>query len=77
MQFHLVNAVDVFSISLFLYLIVSFRDRRRRGGLSLPPGPQPWPIIGNFLDILKDKPWIVYTDMSKKYGRRNILRTTG
>jgi cytochrome P450 len=25
----------------------------------------------------KDEPWIAYTDMSKKYGRRNILGTTG
>jgi hypothetical protein len=25
----------------------------------------------------KDEPWIAFTDMSKKYGRRNILGTTG
>ena len=77
MQFLLINAVDALAISLFLYLIVNFRDRKRRGGLYYPPGPQPWPIIGNLPDIPKDKPWIAYTDLSKKYGRRNILRTTG
>ncbi|KAI0278785.1 hypothetical protein BGY98DRAFT_916551 [Russula aff. rugulosa BPL654] len=76
MQFLLISAVDSLAISLFLYLLVKFRNLRRRKGLSYPPGPPSWPIIGNFFDIPKEKPWIAYTDMSKKYGRRNILGTT-
>jgi hypothetical protein len=76
MRFLLINTVDALAISLFLYLLVTFRDRRRRKGLPYPPGPPSWPIIGCLFDIPKDKPWIVYTDMSKKYGRRNILGTT-
>jgi hypothetical protein len=77
MRLLLINTVDALVISLFLYLLVTFRDSRRRRGLSYPPGPPSWPIIGNFLDIPKDKPWIAYTDMSKKYGMRNIFGTTG
>ena len=77
MRFLLISAVDSLAISLFLYLLVIFRDRRRRKGLSYPPGPSSWPIIGNFFDIPKEKPWIAYADMSKKYGRCNILGTTG
>jgi hypothetical protein len=75
MQFLLINAFDCLAISVFLYILVSLRDRRRRGGLPYPPGPPPWPIIGNLLDIPKDTPWSTYTDMSKKYGRRNMLGT--
>ncbi len=73
----LLNVADALAISLFLYLFIKFRDRRRRRGLSYPPGPPAWPVIGNFFDIPKDKPWVAYTDMSKKYGGRNILITTG
>jgi hypothetical protein len=54
MQFFLINAFDCFAALFFLYLLVHFRDRRRRGGLPYPPGPVSWPIIGNLLDIPKD-----------------------
>lgn len=77
MPFLLINAFDCLAILFFLYLLVNFRDHRRRAGLSYPPGPPPWPIIGNLLDLPKDMPWSAYTDMSKKYGRRKILERTG
>jgi hypothetical protein len=77
MQFLLINAFDCLATSLFIYLLVNFRDRRRRGGLSYPPGPPSWPIIGNLLDVPKNPSWTAYADMSKKYGRRNILGDTG
>jgi len=76
MRFFLISTVDTLAISLFLYLLVKFRDHRRRKGLSYPPGPPSWLIIGNFFDMPKNKPWIGYTNMSKKYGRCNILGTT-
>jgi hypothetical protein len=76
MQFLLVNAFDCLAISFFFYLIINFRDRRRRGGLSYPPGPPSWPIIGNVLDVSRDTPWSAYVDMSKKYGKCNILGGT-
>ncbi len=68
MRFFLISTVDTLAISLFLYLLVKFRDHRRRKGLSYPPGPPSWLIIGNFFDMPKNKPWIGYTNMSKKYG---------
>src|SRR5258708_2616606 len=55
----------------------SLCNHRRRRALSSPPGPPLWPIIGNFLDIPKEKPWIAYADMSKKYGRRIALGYMG
>jgi hypothetical protein len=71
----LINAVDCLFVSIFFYFLVSFRENRRRGWLSYPPGPPSWPIIGNLLDVPKDAPWAAYADMSKKYGRRDILGT--
>jgi hypothetical protein len=72
MQFLLINTVGALAVSIFLYLLVNFRDNRRRKGLPYPPGPSSWPIIGNIFDVPKKTPWIAYTDMSKKYGRCNI-----
>ena len=77
MQFLFINAFDCLAISFFIYLLVGLRDLRRRGGLSYPPGPPSWPLIGNLLDLPKETPWTAYTDMSKKYGRCNILAYTG
>ena len=77
MQYLPINTVDALAISIFLYLFLAFRDRRRRKGLPYPPGPPSWPIIGSLLHIPRDKqPWIAYTDMSKKYGAHTILGTT-
>ena len=70
MQFLLINlnALHLLAISFLLYLLVVFRDYRRRGGLPYPPGPRSWPIIGNILSVPKEAPWIAYADMSKIYG---------
>ncbi len=69
----LINALAFF---VFLYLLVVFHDRKRRGGLPYPPGPPSRPVIGNLLDIPADAPWTAYAVMSKKYGRRYILGNT-
>lgn len=73
MAFYLINAIDTFALSLFLYLFIAFRDHRRRRGFPYPPGPPSWPIIGNLLDIPKEAPWIAYANMSKNYGKGNIF----
>jgi hypothetical protein len=71
-----ISSFDFFVVSLFIYLLVVFRDHRRRRGLPYPPGPPRLPIIGNLLDVPKDAPWSAYADMSKKYGRREHSRNT-
>ena len=72
-MYFLINALAFF---IFLYPLVVLRDRKRRGGLPYPPGPPSRLIIGNLLDITKGAPWTAYADMSKKYGKRYILRNT-
>jgi len=66
--------INALAFSFFLYLLIVFRDHKRRNGLPYPPGPPSRPIIGNILDIPKDAPWTAYTDMSKKYGDVICLR---
>jgi len=73
MQFPSVTAVDFLVISLSLYLLVVFRDHRKRRGLPYPPGPQSWPIIGNLLDVPSKRPWAAYTEMSNRYGTGHTL----
>ena len=34
----------------------------------MPPGPTPFPFIGNKLDLPKSKPWIKFQEWSKVYG---------
>jgi hypothetical protein len=68
------TAVDVMMMaSAFFYLLFAFQDHRRRKGLPYPPGPKPWPIIGNLLNTPKQTPWIAYRDMSKKHGSDEIV----
>ncbi|KAI9507132.1 cytochrome P450 [Russula earlei] len=69
--------VDFLAIFAFLYLLLDFRDHRRRRGLPYPPGPFCWPVIGNLLDVPKLSPWVAYADMSKKHGDIMYFRVFG
>ncbi|KAI9441780.1 cytochrome P450 [Lactarius indigo] len=72
-----ITAVDFFIVSIFGYLLSIFRDHKRRRGVPYPPGPKPWPIIGNLLDSPRQSQWTTYTEMSKKYGDILYLQVFG
>ncbi|KAI9445943.1 cytochrome P450 [Lactarius indigo] len=74
MSISLVTAIDCLALSVFLYILLAFRDHKRRGGFPYPPGPPSWPVIGNLLDVPKLSPWLGYADMSKKYGDVVFIR---
>lgn len=59
----------IFAFLLLLSVSVRvWKQRRLRGGLPLPPGPEGLPILGNVLDLNISAPWLSYTDWAKKYG---------
>ncbi|KAI0288685.1 cytochrome P450 [Russula brevipes] len=72
-----IAVVDFLAVFTFLYLLLDFRDHRRRRGLPYPPGPPCWPVIGNLLDLPKLSPWVAYADLSKKHGDIMCFRVLG
>ena len=44
-------------------------------GLPLPPGPKGYPIIGNLFDMPVDKPWLVYDELFKTYGKPFVINS--
>ena len=60
--------VNIFVALLSLAVIQVIRDHRRRQGRPYPPGPRPFPIIGNLLDIPKQFSWLAYSKFSQTYG---------
>lgn len=48
-------------------ILLSLRHRRCRKVLNLPPGPKPWPIIGN-LNLIGPLPHRSIYALSQKYG---------
>ncbi|PCH44159.1 cytochrome P450 [Wolfiporia cocos MD-104 SS10] len=45
--------------------------------LSLPPGPSPWPVVGNTFQIPMKHAWLVYSEWAKTYGDIIYLNALG
>ncbi|CAL5074094.1 unnamed protein product [Urochloa decumbens] len=65
-------ATVVLGLALFLR-IFPFPGRRRSHAYNLPPGPKPWPIIGN-MNLMGELPHRSIHDLSKRYGPLMQLR---
>ena len=60
-----------FSVMLFRQVKKS-RDGNPKG-LSLPPGPKGYPLVGNLFDMPVHRPWVAYDEWRKTYGRTFII----
>ena len=62
----------------FGVMFMLFRRLKKGGdgnpnGLPLPPGPIGYPLIGNLFDVPINKPWVVYDEWRKTYGKTFII----
>jgi hypothetical protein len=63
------------TLAALLFSLVLFKQWKKGGnlnGLPLPPGPKGYPLIGNLFDIPVERPWVVYDEWRKTYGKHFI-----
>jgi hypothetical protein len=59
---------------LLIIILVFFVHRsRQRQARPLPPGPKPWPLIGNVLDMPSQREWVTFSDWGKSWGTTSLV----
>lgn len=66
-----ISIVAAASVAALLAWSLTYKAKSR---LPLPPGPKPRPLIGNLLDIPREKNWLAYHKLSEEYGKDSRLR---
>ena len=74
----LLGSYPYYKLAALFFSVMLFRHLKKGGdanpnGLPLPPGPKGYPLIGNLFDMPVHKPWIVYDEWSKTYGKTFII----
>ena len=59
-----VEILTLLALYLAVYIASTIWQNRH-----LPPGPFPFPVLGNLLSISQDQPYRDFANMAKKYGK--------
>jgi hypothetical protein len=67
-----------YKLTALFFSVMLFRQLKKGrdgnpNGFPLPPGPKGYPLIGNLFDVPADKPWVVYDEWHKTYGKAFII----
>jgi hypothetical protein len=70
----LLGTYPYYKLAAFFFIVMLFRQLKKGrdgnpNGLPLPLGPKGYPLIGNLFDMPVDKPWVVYDEWRKTYGK--------
>ena len=62
-------------LAALLFGCILLRNSRSNNpkGLPLPPGPKGYPLIGSLFDMPLVKPWLVYDEWRKTYGKSLLI----
>ena len=74
----LLGTYPYYKLAALSFGVILFRQLKKgrdgnTNGLPLPPGPKGYPLIGNLFDMPIDKPWVVYDEWRKTYGKFFII----
>jgi hypothetical protein len=64
----LLAAMGVVTLLLLIFYVLITYAQMLRQRATLPPGPFPWPIVGNVLQLSRSKPWLQYKAWSRANG---------
>ncbi|KAJ7458861.1 cytochrome P450 [Mycena latifolia] len=66
---------DLALAGLALFLIYKLATRRAKA--PAPPGPKPWPLIGNLLDMPSGREWTTFAKWGEEYGDISSVNVFG
>ncbi|XP_056418992.1 cytochrome P450 2C5-like [Hyla sarda] len=56
-------------LSIITCIFLATVLRKEKKHKNYPPGPKPWPIIGNFLPLNGQESYLSFKELAKKYGQ--------
>ena len=70
----LLGVYPYYKLAALFFAVMLFRHLKKGrddnpNSLPLPPGPKGYPLIGNLFDMPVHKPWLVYDEWRKTYGK--------
>jgi len=63
------NKVVALATGSLSFLSILYVYRKTRPSTALPPGPPQTPIVGNFFQAPKERPWLKYAEWAEQYGK--------